>query len=253
MTAAQDPYSRVYWRAVDDPKFVDVWDDDRALATWLRLLVYADMAWPASGSLYHGIHRPSLEKLVRVGLVDVQGSTRYRIHGLDKEREQRSTHARGAAVARHEQPASNPRASGEHPVSSAQGMPSQAEQSKDKQSTQVRALPDISPEDGLPHIGEETQKVGERLTGRGILSAGDKQLTELDRLIEDHGEAKVQAAMSAVADGKQMTWRQLIWGAMKRLEPIPVASRKDDVEEENRARWAKERERTRQMIAELQG
>lgn len=99
MPRATDPYSRVYWRAVDDPKFRDVWWDDRALATWLRLLVAADQAWPASAMLYHGIHRPSLARLVAVKLITVSGSG-YRVKGLDAERERRKQQALDALSAR---------------------------------------------------------------------------------------------------------------------------------------------------------
>lgn len=91
------PYSRVYHEAIDDPKFGKVWDDDHALAAWLRLLVAADMAWPASATLYHGIRKAALKALTDAGLVDMQTGGRYRIHGLDKERNARSDAARRAA------------------------------------------------------------------------------------------------------------------------------------------------------------
>src|SRR3990167_5138394 len=69
-------------------------------------------------------------------------------------------------------------------------------------------------EDGLPHI--------EELTGRTVLQGGAKQLTELDRLIEDHGPEAVQAALRRVAEGHEhLTARQLVWPAMKLLEPMP--------------------------------
>lgn len=100
MRARSRPYSRVYWEAPDDPKFVEVWDDNTRLATWLRLLVAADMAWPASASIYQGINRSALKVLCDVGLVDMQAAGRYRIHGLDRERNQRSESARDNANTR---------------------------------------------------------------------------------------------------------------------------------------------------------
>jgi hypothetical protein len=144
MAKIKRPYSRVYWEALDDPKFAHVWDDDHALAAWLRLLVAADMAWPASATLYHGVRRPAIRKLCDVGLVDMQTSGRYRIHGLDKEREARSEEARTAANIRHHGTADgfpphtdtdyarNAPAVRPHPVGNAEGMPSQDEQSKDE-------------------------------------------------------------------------------------------------------------------------
>lgn len=83
------PYSRIYWAVVDDPKFADVVDDDRAWALWTRLLMAADQSWPASPMLPLSTHRRSLDKLVAGGIVDLQAGGRYRIHGLDAERERR--------------------------------------------------------------------------------------------------------------------------------------------------------------------
>ena len=77
--------------------------------------------------------------------------------------------------------------------------------------------------EGLPHLSPEVQEAGEAITGRGILSAGDRQLTELDRLVEVHGPEAVIGAFSALTNGGHLEWRQLVWGAMKRLEPIPGA------------------------------
>lgn len=95
----QRAYCRVYWSIVDDPKFVEVYDSDTALATWLRLLIIADQAWPASASLPASAKRRVVELLVRVGLVDTLPGWRYRIHGLDAERNRRADSARkGAAV-----------------------------------------------------------------------------------------------------------------------------------------------------------
>lgn len=138
MTKARDPYSRVYWRAIDDPKFARVWDDDHALSAWLRLLVAADMAWPASATLYHGVRRAALRVLCDVGLVDMQAGGRYRIHGLDKEREARARAASSAAAARWNDdepphPAGNAEGMRPHPPSNPPRMPSQDEQSRAEQ------------------------------------------------------------------------------------------------------------------------
>ena len=94
MTKVLRPYSRVYWEAIDDPKFVHIWDDDACLAWWLRLLVTADMAWPASATL-PGVPRKVIDVLSKPvegqahPLVDLQGRGRFRIHGLDRERQSR--------------------------------------------------------------------------------------------------------------------------------------------------------------------
>lgn len=95
----RQPYSRVYWSIIDDPKFAAIYDDDRHLAAWLRLLIAADQTFPASAHIPSGCQRASVKALVDCGLVDVSGR-RYRIHGLDAERAKRTDSARNAAASR---------------------------------------------------------------------------------------------------------------------------------------------------------
>ncbi len=82
-------YSRVYWSVSDDPKFASIYGDDHHLAAWLRLLLIADQAYPASAHLPMNIRKASREALVGVGLIDPMPGDRYRIHGLDAERDRR--------------------------------------------------------------------------------------------------------------------------------------------------------------------
>lgn len=88
------PYSRVYWAVVDDPKFSGIYDDNNHLATWLRLLLIADQAHPASANIPIGTNRKSVDALVEAGLIDLGTSSRYRVHGLDAERGRRADAAR---------------------------------------------------------------------------------------------------------------------------------------------------------------
>lgn len=88
------PYSRVYWQIIDDPKFEFVYDSDAHLATWLRLLLVADQAWPASAPIPATCRKASIRVLVDAGLVDLTNGGRYRIHGLDAERTRRRDAAR---------------------------------------------------------------------------------------------------------------------------------------------------------------
>jgi hypothetical protein len=90
----------------------------------------------------------------------------------------------------------------------------------------VRAV--FEEREGIPHITSDVQEAGESIAGTGILTAGDRQLTELDRLVETHGADAVIGAFRAIGKG---TWRQLVWGAMKRLEPIPGSLSKVDARE----------------------
>jgi len=94
------PYSRVYWSVVDDDKFASIYDDDHHLATWLRLLMIADAAHPASGIIPLGTNRRSVVALAEAGLIDLGTGSRYRVHGLASEREMRTQSARNAAASR---------------------------------------------------------------------------------------------------------------------------------------------------------
>lgn len=89
-------YSRVYWSIVDDPKFVTIYDSDAHLAAWLRLLLIADQAHPASAHLPSNVRRLSVAALAGVELIDLLPGHRYRVHGLDAERLRR----RDAATSR---------------------------------------------------------------------------------------------------------------------------------------------------------
>lgn len=295
MTAQNDPYVRVYYSIVEDEKFVGVYDDDRALATWLKLLMGADAMYPAPATLPLGIHMPSVKKLADKGIIDLVGS-RYKVHGLEAEREVRSRKASASAQLRWSRPkadggkrpsrstrfkvlqrdgftcfycgrrapdvvldvdhkvpfreggtddmdnlvaacvdcntgksghaledarASDSDMRAHTPMSSA-SMLSSPLLSSPLLSNPNQAAPSRATDQryGLPHITEVSQSVAESITGMGILTAGEKQLTEWDRLVEFHGEAKVAEAFRRVAKGKRVTYRQLVWDTVKDLEPF---------------------------------
>jgi hypothetical protein len=109
-------YARVYHEIVDDPKFRKVYDDNDALATWLRMLLIADAMYPASAPMPE--LSTAVELLLRAGLVKRRPGNRYIVTGLEREREMRSQYGRNAAAVRWH--------SG--------GNASKAEQSIDKQS-----------------------------------------------------------------------------------------------------------------------
>jgi hypothetical protein len=93
-------YIRVYHAAIDDPKFVGIWDNDARLALWVRLLVAADLAWPQSAALPRSAKVSALTALVDCGLVDMVGRDQFRIHGMDSERRDRHERAQSASNAR---------------------------------------------------------------------------------------------------------------------------------------------------------
>jgi hypothetical protein len=101
MTAQTDPYVRVYYRIIDDPKFANVFDDKGTLGWWVTLLLAADATYPAPAHLPRKIKDATLAKLTEAGLVDLLDGERYRIRGLASERDTRAEAARFAADAKH--------------------------------------------------------------------------------------------------------------------------------------------------------
>jgi hypothetical protein len=83
-------YVRVYQSVIDDPKFDGIYDDDRHFAAWVRLLMAADATWPASCQLPASARKSSVKALVEAGIVDLRPGNRFRIRGLDAERERRA-------------------------------------------------------------------------------------------------------------------------------------------------------------------
>jgi hypothetical protein len=83
------PYARVYYidMETDHP---EVWRDDEALATWVRLLVVAEAMWPAVPEIPRSAKDASVRKLVRSGLVIPVAPFGFCIKGLNAERSARS-------------------------------------------------------------------------------------------------------------------------------------------------------------------
>ena len=95
-----DPYSRVYHSVMDDPKFDGIREDCRTFGAWVLLLIVADMSWPATSFVPPTVPRACVARLQAVHLIDLYPGRRYRVHGLDAEREKRSHSARNAAAVR---------------------------------------------------------------------------------------------------------------------------------------------------------
>jgi hypothetical protein len=95
---ATGPFVKVYQSIVDDPMFERVWHNDRALATWLRMLLLAHAMYPASAPMV--VRNPTVRLLIDCGLVIEKPRNRYTIYGLEKARERTSDAARNAAAVR---------------------------------------------------------------------------------------------------------------------------------------------------------
>jgi hypothetical protein len=127
MARQDDPYLEVYWRLADE--YPEVWDDDHALAWYVRLLRAAEAAWPTAPDTPAGIPPKTWSLLVSVELIEpTRHGRRYRVRGLDKKRNARSTAASIAARSRWRNETGN--ASGT-PDGNAEVMPhNRAEQSR---------------------------------------------------------------------------------------------------------------------------
>lgn len=121
-------YARLYTDLVDDPKFAGIYDDDHHFAAWCRLLMIAEGSWPASAHLPLNVRRGSVRALADCGLIDIQPGGRYRIHGLDRERELRREKAQRGGRARGKQMLSDRSANAEP----SRAEPSKAETSQDE-------------------------------------------------------------------------------------------------------------------------
>lgn len=86
---ADSEYSRLYWSIVGDPKFEDVFFDDRRFAAYVRLLMDAEQAYPAAAVLPRWLDDDVFEALCEVGILEPVGRMAYRVVGLRAEREGR--------------------------------------------------------------------------------------------------------------------------------------------------------------------
>lgn len=92
-----DAYSRLYHRFPKE--FRAVYDDDRALATWVRLLMLADASWPMRPPLPRSAKRAQVTQLLACGLLILDGDD-YTVLGLDAERTRRRDAGRTGAAKR---------------------------------------------------------------------------------------------------------------------------------------------------------
>jgi len=195
VTAQPDPYVRVYYRITDDPKFADVYDNDAALALWLRLLITADATWPAAAPLPQ-LDRDALTTLVNAGLVDLVGATRYRIHGLESERSKRTNKGTQMAAARwsgkHDAQAyaqaSEPECTSiTHSIAGPHAGPCSPSNSEPSRATPSNSEPSIStPADALDTYY--------RLTGSWPSA---KVVPWINQMASNHGEEAVSKALAA--------------------------------------------------------
>jgi hypothetical protein len=212
MTAQSDPYVRVYYRVVDDPKFADVFDHDGRLATWLRLLLLADATYPAPAPIPFGISRAAFGHLVSVQLVDLEPGNRFRIHGMDAERGARSRKAADAAAKRW-QSVSNADAS--EPASQ-----------PDMHSAPLRSEPIHSEPNRSPAPADDGSEypVLAWLSQQGVTipPTGNGFHRRVVVLVERYGPEKVRQAMAGAMAAGAKGDRSIVFGAENLLDPPPT-------------------------------
>lgn len=211
------PYSRVYWSIVDDPKFVDVYDNDRRLALWLRLLLIADQAHPASPHVPQGTNRPSLNALVTCGLVSLGTGNRYRITGLDKERARRW----GARGGTDEPPTPDPNGTPKGPKRDP-SAPSRAGDTRDEtRKDKTRKEETSTAREDQPVTAEETDLFA-FLAQRGAFIRPESGFgVRLLGLVDRRGLEAVIEAVKSLDTGERMSDRQWVFGLERVLDEIP--------------------------------
>lgn len=210
------PYSRVYWSIIDDPKFLEVYDDDKSLAAWCRLLLAADMAWPASAQIPISTKRPAFDKLVKVGLIDIRPGGRYRIHGLDAERGQRREAATRLRTGR--DPDGPQLGTNRDP--DAFGMPGRR---RDEPRIDETRVAEPIAREGLPNLTDDVAAAWVAASGRTVLASGAFALDYIDDACRRHSSEAIVAAIieaRGTFNGSIPSTQQLTVAVRAILDPL---------------------------------
>jgi hypothetical protein len=266
------PYSRIYWRFRDE--FPDVYQDKEAFGWWLTLLVIAEGAYPSAADLPRKLRPRVLEKLIDEELVTLLPGDRYRVRGLDAERQRRSEAGRkgGLASARSRAPETTvQRPSNDRPTNT-EATVNLDEQSKDKTSkdehaaraTGLEPIGTILPEigigvDAVPLDVRRLQKLAEDLTGQPYVMQNIHAAWGAKAVNEQlpHGFDRVErawrkiAAQVAAAGTSKPTLRQIVLGADDILNPVPSQDGKEQRADETKAAFDRRVERTRRETAPM--
>ncbi len=142
MTKPIDPYSRVYWRVLEDERFEDIRGDMRHFGSWALMLMVADMAYPAPAFIPPTVSRASLAKLADCGLIEPLKGGLFRVHGLEAERSRRAGGGLdGSPRGTGREPERTPAGAEPEPLARALAKPSQDETRKAEPSPEP-ATPD---------------------------------------------------------------------------------------------------------------
>jgi hypothetical protein len=92
-------FTPIYRDICEEPA---IYDDDALLATWLRLRLTADAAWPDPAMLPRSVSDAHVTVLEEMGKIHVLGRDQYRFRGVDLDRTRKSEAGRFAALVRWE-------------------------------------------------------------------------------------------------------------------------------------------------------
>lgn len=250
MTAQQDPYVRVYYRIIDDPKFAGVFDDDSRLACWLRLLLVADGTWPAPAPIPANVRRGAFQHLVDVGLVDVLPGSRYRIHGMDSERGERRAKAQRAANTRH----STSSANAVQPQSGSSATRNGRAEPRDMHSEPLHSEPLRTEQRQRARSGSDgTWDVTHLLSELTGYTPSPKVTEDVRADVDNLGAPRVMAAVRDAHESGDGPWdaATLWYAAHRQLFPLQSAERLSPKERKERE-IAEYVERTRREAAAAQ-
>ena len=247
--------------------FPAVWDDDKMLAAFLRLLVVADKFWPSPGELPRAVRVRELTALIRLGLVKQMPQHRFRMPPLDAKRERQRSAAQTGAHARWNAPRNADR--------NANGMPTRPipDQTNTRESA-ARALVAMPPIPVKGMNGELTevdladanpdltrlQRLAEQLTGQPYAMAnvhGGHGKMAAD-LLERHGyervarQFRVCANQVKAAGTSAPTLKQLAFYADDVLNAPPSAREgsREEAQAEEQARFDRRVANTRARYAD---
>ena len=174
-------FARVYY---DDLRrdYPEVWKDNDALSTWLRLLVVADIAWPTTPDLPRHVKARPLEMLADSGLIALGPDDTFAVKGYDADRSKRHANAVAAAGARGA------------PSAVPDGAPS-------ADPTQTRPDQTSSPP---PQVGRRVNGTNPRATGTNPRAQGTSPRQEREK--EKRGPSALHEILTSIqTKGKGMT------------------------------------------------
>ena len=83
--SAKDPYVTIERTVVDDERLADIYPDNAAFGAYVKLLIAANAAWPASAELPSWCPAEVIAMLEKVAVVNVTGD-RFRVLEMDSKR-----------------------------------------------------------------------------------------------------------------------------------------------------------------------